>query len=118
MLTFLSKLPVAWRVAGALGAVLAAVVGLGVVYAKGRADGKAVIEAKVAEAVAEQERKDKELSGRLLETQRVVLDELHGRAVAELRKVNNAPITRDCGPVMRDASRGVQSVIRGGPAQP
>ncbi len=114
----LAALPLAWRVAGGLALVLALLGGALGLYFKGRADGNASCRAAVAEAVAEQERKDKELSEKLLGTQKAVLDHLHGQALAELSKVNNAPVTKDCGPVMRGASHGVRDIIGGGTAHP
>lgn len=101
-----------------LAIVLAIVIALGVAYGKGRGDGKASCEAAVAQAVAKQQAADKALSDKLLTTQKTVLETLHARSLAEQAKVANAPITRDCGPVMRDSSRSVRDIFRGGAAHP
>ena len=66
---------------------------------------------KQAEAVAEQQAKDRELSQRLLNEQRESLSRLHEQAISSLKTVSNAPITSTCGPVQRDATRGVRELF-------
>lgn len=98
--------------------VLAIVIALGVAYGKGRGDGKASCEAAVAQAIVEQERKDKELSARLLSDQRESLTALHNQTLASLKAVQNAPVTSSCGPVVRDAASGVRSRYGSGAKNP
>lgn len=73
---------------------------------------------KQAELSVKQAREDMRVSAELLERQSERLAVLSGQATGELRRINDQPTTRECGPVMRDASRGVQSLIRGGGAGP
>jgi hypothetical protein len=78
-------------------------------------------QAKIARALAEQEQQDRALSARLLEQQRDNLNRLHAQALVSLRKISDAPVSKDCGPVMRDASRSVRQLIAAGrkpPARP
>lgn len=97
---------------------LAFVIATGWAYLHGRHDGKASCEAAVAQAVAKQAADDKALSAKLLTEQKTKLETLHAKSLSEQAKVANAPVTRDCGPVMRDASRSVRSLLRGGPSAP
>jgi hypothetical protein len=99
-------------------AVTAGLLGLvGVLHYR---DAYHALQARVAAAVAEQARRDRVLSAELLEAQRRQLDALHAETVSQLKVMANAPVTNDCGPVMRAASHGVRAVLGGGaaPARP
>lgn len=101
-----------------LAIVLAIAIALGFAYGEGRKDGRASCEAKVAQALVEQERKDKELSARLLNEQRESLTTLHNQTLASLKAVQNAPVTSSCGSVVRDAASGVRSRYGSGTPKP
>lgn len=73
---------------------------------------------KQAEAVAEQQAKDRKLSERLLNEQRESLTALHNQTLASLKAVQNAPVTSSCGPVVRDAAVGVRSRYGSGTTKP
>jgi len=91
--------------------LLALTIALAVAYFEGRSDGKASCEAAVAQAVAKQQKADKELSDNLLNTQKTVLESLHAASLSAQAKVASAPVTRDCGPVMRESSRAIRALI-------
>jgi hypothetical protein len=74
------------------------------------------LEASIARAVAEQQEKDRALGERLLAEQRASLNALHDKTLASLKVVSDAPVTSTCGPVQRDASRGVRAILGGGAA--
>ena len=114
----LTALPLAWKVAGAALLALAVAIAFGVVYAKGISTGEAKCQAAVAQALAKQQADDKALSDKLLDRQKGALDALHAHALSSLQRVTNAPITSTCGPVQRDASRSVQSIVRGSAEAP
>lgn len=101
-----------------LALALVVAIALGYAYGKGRHDGRASCEAAVAQAVLEQERKDHELSARLLNDQRESLTALHNQTLASLKAVQNAPVTSSCGPVVRDAANGVRSRYGSGSPKP
>lgn len=67
---------------------------------------------------ASQAAEDARLSADLLQRQADRLAQLTGQSSDLLRGIEHASVTRSCGPVMRDASRGVQSLLRGGGAGP
>lgn len=114
----LTELPLSWKIAGAALLALALAIVVGVAYGKGRASGAADCRAAAAEAVAKQQAADKALSDKLLDRQKGALDALHAQALSSLQKVQRAPITNDCGAVMRDASHSVQSIVRGSASAP
>ncbi len=81
-------------------------------YERALADG-AAYKTEMAEAVARQEQQDRALSASLLAEQKQRLDTLHAQALSDLKVVSNAPVTKDCGPVLRAASRSVRQLIAG-----
>lgn len=98
----------------AIGALAVVLILLGV-FAYGIHYGSAECKAGVAAAVAKQQADDKALSDTLLTRQKGALDALHTQTLSALQKVSSAPITNTCGPVQRDASHSVQSIVRGSP---
>ena len=73
-----------------------------------------------AAAVLTQQRHDAELSAELVGRQAERLALLHDQTLTSLRRLADAPLTRDCGPVMRDASRSLRALFSGsaGAGQP
>ena len=67
-----------------------------------------------AAAALAQQRRDAELSAELVGRQAERLALLHDQTLTSLRRLADAPLTRDCGPVMRDASRSLRTLFGGG----
>lgn len=67
-----------------------------------------------AEAVLAQQRRDAQLSAELVAQQADRLARLHDQTLTSLRRLADAPVTRDCGPVMRDTSRSLRALFGGG----
>ena len=67
-----------------------------------------------AAAALAQQRRDAELSAELVGRQAERLALLHDQTLTSLRRLADAPLTRDCGPVMRDASRSLRALFGGG----
>ena len=57
--------------------------------------------------------RDAELSAELVGRQAERLALLHDQTLTSLRRLADAPLTRDCGPVMRDASRSLRALFGG-----
>ena len=83
-----------------------------------RALGAALVEAADAKAVAEQREKDARLSAELVARQAAELDALRNRAATIITRIERVPVTTGCGPVMRDASRGLQQLFTPGAGGP
>jgi multidrug resistance efflux pump len=66
------------------------------------------------EAVLAQQQRDAQLSAELVIQQADRLARLHDQTLTSLRRLADAPVTRDCGPVMRDASRSLRALFGGG----
>ena len=67
-----------------------------------------------AAAALAHQRRDAELSAELVGRQAERLALLHDQTLTSLRRLADAPLTRDCGPVMRDASRSLRALFGGG----
>ena len=67
-----------------------------------------------AEVALAQQRRDAQLSAELVAEQAGRLTRLHDQTLNSLRRLADAPVTRDCGPVMRDASRSLRALFGGG----
>jgi len=70
------------------------------------------------QAIIEQQQRDAALSGELMQSQAVELGALRTRSATVITGIEHAPSTSGCGPVMRDASRGLQQLFApdsGGP---
>lgn len=74
----------------------------------------ATFKTRQAEAVLAQQRRDAQLSAELVAQQADRLARLHDQTLISLRRLADAPVTRDCGPVMRDASRSLRALFGGG----
>jgi hypothetical protein len=113
MKALLSLLP-AWVPVAALGVLLAGLVGgFFALRASWQAEGAARVEAANVQAVLAQKEKDARLSAEIISQQQAKLAQLSARAGAALQRIDNAPKTTGCGPVMRDASRGVRELLLG-----
>ncbi|MBS0524307.1 MAG: hypothetical protein JSS04_11810 [Proteobacteria bacterium] len=78
-----------------------------------RAEGAARVIAADRKAVIEQQQKDARLSADLVATQAAEIAALQDKARTVITRIDNAPRTTGCGPVMRDASRGVRELFAG-----
>lgn len=110
----LSWISTAWK---ALPWVLVALAVAFGVWERGSADhAKAALsdfKAKAAEAVAAQKIADAATSAALIAQREADLAALQGQVDQLMEKVRNAPVTNSCGPVVRDAARGVRNILRG-----
>lgn len=95
-----------------------AVCALGIVFGvweRGSADSAradlASYQAKAAQAVAAQKVADAATSAALIAERDKTLDALQGQINQLMEKVREAPVTNSCGPVVRDAARGVQHIL-------
>jgi hypothetical protein len=79
-----------------------------------RAEAAAGVIAADRKAVIEQQRRDAALSAELIARQAERLAALSAQANTIVKRIDNAPKTTGCGPVMRDASRGLHELF-GGP---
>ena len=101
-----------WLPFALLGALLLALVGGGfALKAAWQAAGAARVIAADRAAVIEQQRRDAALSAALIERQAASLAALQATANTLLKRIDNAPKTNGCGPVMRDASRGLHELF-------
>ena len=64
-------------------------------------------------AVIEQQQKDARLSAELVANQAAEIATLQDKAQTVITRIDNAPSTSGCGPVMRDASHGVRELFDG-----
>lgn len=76
-----------------------------------QAEGAANVIAADQKAVIVQQQKDAKLSAELLTHQAAEIASLQDRAQTVITRIDNAPKTTGCGPVMRDASRGVRELF-------
>jgi hypothetical protein len=83
-----------------------------------RAEGAAAVVAADQKAVIEQQRRDAALSAAIITQQAEQLAALSAQANTIVKRIDNAPQTTGCGPVMRDASRGVHALFNGTGAAP
>ena len=116
--TLLGVLP-SWLPFAALGALaLGLVSGVLALKASWRAEGAAQVIAADREAVIDQQRRDAALSAAIVARQAEQLATLSARADALVKRIDNAPKTTGCGPVMRDASRGLHELFDSAGAAP
>jgi hypothetical protein len=78
-----------------------------------QAEGAARVIAADRQAVIEQQRRDAALSAAIVAQQAERLAALEARANTIVKRIDNAPKTNGCGPVMRDASRGLHELFNG-----
>jgi hypothetical protein len=100
--------------------VLLVAAGAGIVALKAswQAEGAAQVVAADRQAVIEQKERDARLSAALIANQAAQLAELSARAQTVITRIDHAPSTTGCGPVMRDASRGLQQLFAGSGGSP
>jgi hypothetical protein len=103
-------------VEGAL--LLALVGGLFALKAAWRAEAATRVIAADQKAVIEQKERDAALSAAIIVEQQEKLAALAAQASTIVRRIDNAPKTTQCGPVMRDASRGLHELFSGAGAAP
>lgn len=110
--TILGFLP-SWVPFAAVGLLLLALGG-GVLALRSawKAEGAAAVVAADKQAVIDQQRRDAQLSGEIIARQQQQLAALSARANTIVRRIDNAPTTTGCGPVMRDASRGLHELFQ------
>ena len=101
---------------GVLAAGLA--VGFFALKASWQAEGAARVIAADQKAVIEQQQKDARLSAELVTRQAAEIAVLQGKAQTVITRIDNAPKTTGCGPVMRDASRGMRELFNGAGGAP
>jgi hypothetical protein len=116
--TLLGFLP-SWVPFAALGLLLAGLAGgVFALRAAWQAEGAARVIAADQKAVIEQQQKDARLSAELVAKQAVEIAALQDKAQTVITRIDNAPKTTGCGPVMRDASRGVRELFDGAGGAP
>ena len=98
--------------------LLALVAGFFALKAAWQGEAAAQVIAADQKAVIEQKERDAALSAAIIVEQQEKLAALSAQAGAIVRRIDNAPKTTQCGPVMRDASRGVHELFRGAGAAP
>jgi len=116
--TLLDFLP-SWVPFAATGALLVALAGSAVALKKAwQAEGAAGVIAADRQVVIDQQRRDAALSAVIIAQQAEQLAALSAQANAIVRRIDNAPKTTGCGPVMRDASRGLYELFQQAGAAP
>jgi hypothetical protein len=116
--TLLGLLP-SWVPVAAVGVLLAGLVGgFFALKASWQAEGAAKVIAADQKAVIEQQQKDARLSAELVAQQAAEIATLQDEAQTVITRIDNAPKTTGCGPVMRDASRGVRELFNGAGGAP
>jgi hypothetical protein len=115
IMKFLLGLLPSWVPFALVGVLVAGLVGgFFALRASWQAEGAARVVAADQKALIEQQKRDAALSATLIARQAEQLAELSTRANTVIRRIDNAPVTTGCGPVMRDASRGLRELF-GGP---
>lgn len=107
-----------WVPFAALGLLaLGLVGGFFALKASWRAEGAAQVIAADQRAVIEQQQRDARLSAELVANQAAEIAVLQDKAQTIVTRIVNVPSTSGCGPVMRDASRGMRELFQrpGGP---
>ena len=111
MKALLALLP-PWVMPAAIGVLLLALAGgTWALVAALEAKGAATVIAADQKAVIEQHEKDARLSAAIVANQAQQLAELSTRAQTVITRIDHAPQTTGCGPVMRDASRGLHELF-------
>jgi hypothetical protein len=97
----------------AVGGVLLAglVGGAFALRASWQAEGAAKVTQADQKAVIEQQRRDAALSAGIITRQAEQLAALSAKADSLVKRIDDAPKTTGCGPVMRDASRGLHELF-------
>ena len=94
------------------GALLAGLVaGAFALRASWQAEGAAKVAAADQKAVIDQQRRDAALSAEIIARQAGQLAALSAKADSLVKRIDDAPKTTGCGPVMRDASRGLHELF-------
>src|SRR5689334_23327695 len=108
-----------WVPFAVIGVLVAGLVG-GFFALKGswQAEGAAQVIAADQKAVIEQQQKDARLSADLVARQAAEIATLQDKAQTVITRIDNAPKTTGCGPVMRDASHGVRELFDGAGGAP
>jgi hypothetical protein len=115
--TLLGLLP-SWVPFAAVGVlVLGLAGGLLALRESWQAEGAARVIAADQKAVIEQQKRDAALSAAIIGRQAEQLAALAAKANSVITRIDHAPVTTGCGPVMRDASRGLRELFNG-PGQP
>ena len=110
--TLLGLLP-SWVPFAAIGVLaLGLAGGFFALRASWQAEGAAAVVAADQKAVIEQQQKDARLSAELVANQAAKIAALQDKAQTVITRIVNAPSTSGCGPVMRDASRGVRDLFQ------
>lgn len=108
-----------WVPFAALGVLLVGLAGgFLALEASWRAEGAAQVIAADQKAVIEQQQKDARLSADLVARQAAEIAALQDKAQTVITRIVNAPSTSGCGPVMRDASRGMRELFDGAGGAP
>jgi hypothetical protein len=108
-----------WVPLAAAGVLLVALVGgFFALKASWQAEGAAKVIADDQKAVIEQQAKDAKLSAVIVANQAAEIADLQNRAQTVITRIDHAPVTTGCGPVMRDASHGVRDLFGGAGAAP
>jgi hypothetical protein len=116
--TLLGFLP-SWVPFAAVGVLAAGLVGgFFALKASWQAEGATRVIAADQKAVIEQQQKDARLSADLVARQVAEIATLQDKAQTVITRIDNAPKTTGCGPVMRDASRGVRQLFDGAGGAP
>jgi hypothetical protein len=111
--TLLGFLP-SWVPFAAIGVLLVGLAaGFFALKASWQTEGAARVIAADQKAVIEQQQKDARLSAELVARQAAEISTLQDKAQTVITRIDNAPKTTGCGPVMRDASRGVRELFDG-----
>ena len=101
-----------WVPFAALGVLAVGLVGgFFALEASWQAEGAAKVIAADQKAVIDQQQKDARLSAELVARQAAEIATLQDKAQTVITRIDNAPKTTGCGPVMRDASRGVRELF-------
>jgi hypothetical protein len=115
IMKFLLGLLPSWAPLALVGLLVAGLVGgLFALRASWQAEGAARVVAADQKALIEQQKRDAALSAAIITQQAEQLAALSARANTVIRRIDHAPVTTGCGPVMRDASRGLRELL-GGP---
>lgn len=108
-----------WVPFAAIGVLVAGLVGgFFALKASWQAEGAAQVIAADQKAVIEQQQKDARLSADLVARQAAEIATLQDKAQTVITRIDNAPKTTGCGPVMRDASHGVRELFDGAGGAP
>ena len=91
--------------------LLALAAGAYSLYRSIKALGAAEVLATTREAIIKQKERDAALSAELVQRQAVELRALRNRAQTIITRIEHVPVTTGCGPVMRDASRGLHELF-------